>query len=458
MGQSQEIWSLEKCINHALENNITVKQFELADQMAELNLKESEHSRYPNLGINSSSGYNFGRTIDPVTNQFENQTIRYSSFQLNTGVMLFGGGQISNTIKQNREEALAAREDLKQARNDVALNVATVYLNVLFAQERLTTANQRLELSTEQLVQVDKQIKAGALPLNERLQLEAQLALDEQAIIEAENTLDLAYLNLKQALQLDPFLNIQIEVPDLDPDSSSEVESLTTEYVYQQAYNNQPEIKAARIRRASADIGVDLAKAGFYPTLSLFGNVNTTYSSLTLIPTGEFETVTTPLTFRIQGMDVDAEIVSQSPLLEEPTYFRQLEDNFGQGIGISLNVPILSNYRNKAAVERAKISVQNTHLEGTLVEQNLKTEVQQAVSNVKSAARAYFAANKTLEAQGAAYNNTLRKFELGAANSFELSTSKTNLDNSRIEAVIAKYDYIFKQKVVDYYLGREIKL
>jgi outer membrane protein len=215
----------------------------------------------PSANASTNAGYNFGRTIDPTSNSFLNRSIGFNSLSLNASAPLYTGGQISNTIKQNKLSTEAARLDANTTVNNLSLDVAVAYLNILLSEEQLNNARKRLDLSKAQLEQTDRLIEAGSRPRNERLNLVSQVALDQQTVIEGENTVINNYLVLSQLMLLPPGEQIQIEkidviVPaDVNPDTYKLVD------VYNLALNTQPQIMAGEKRLASAQVAVEAAKA-----------------------------------------------------------------------------------------------------------------------------------------------------------------------------------------------------
>jgi len=211
---AQETWSLEKCVRYALENNINIKRAEINVKSSQLSEKGSKYNRLPNLNGRIGGGYQFGRTIDPVTNAFNSLSIGTNSLGLDLGVTVYNGGRIENSIKQASYNLQAAMNDLAQTKNDISLMIAQSYLNVLFAEEQLDAAVKRKELSESQLDQVDKLIRAGARPQNDRLEILATIARNDQAIIAQENAVETGLLSLKNLLQLDPSKDIKLEKPN----------------------------------------------------------------------------------------------------------------------------------------------------------------------------------------------------------------------------------------------------
>ena len=210
---SQATWSLQQCIEYAKENSLTLKQAKYGVQLSALNDRQNRMSRMPSLNGSSSFGYQFGLGIDPTTNGLKNQRIGFNNLGLNANVPLYNGGQINNSIKQGEYDLKASEADAVVAFNNMALNIANAYLQILMAEEQLVNAEKRLELSQEQLDQTDKMIRAGTLPENDRLEVLAQMARDEQTIVQSQNAIDINYLNLKEFMQLDPSSDIKVEFP-----------------------------------------------------------------------------------------------------------------------------------------------------------------------------------------------------------------------------------------------------
>ena len=428
---AQDIWNLEKCINHALQNNLDLQQGRLSVEQANISKKTALHGRYPSLNGSTNLGLNFGRTIDPTNNEFITQSFFSNGFSLSSGVILYNAGRISNTIKQSEIDQESVSYSVKQSERDIALFVANSYLNVLFAEENLKNAVAQQSLNTKQYNQVESLINAGVRPANELLDLEAQLARGDQAIIAQENAVIISFLNLKQLLLLESDYQMILDRPS-DVEILSNTDLITLDEIYTSALSNQPSIRAAELEMRSAEIGEKIAKAALYPSIGASGNIGTNYSNraLRFTPTG----------------------------LEETPYLDQLDENISYGVGLGVNFPIYNNYQVKAGMERAKFSTMSSVINGEREKNKLKTDVQQALADAQAASKSYRAAKKSRDAQSAAYNNATRQYDLGAINSFDYVNSRALLDNAEISLIIAKYDYLFKAKVVDFYMGRPISL
>ena len=458
LGNAQEKWSLERCIREALDNSLLIKQFQLNKDGYDINSRQLRMERIPSLNISSNAGVSFGRVINPATNDFETENSFYQSVGANSGVLLFNGFRLRNSIRQNDMYVDAAGEDIQQAKNDLALNVALAYLNVLFAYENTEIAQARIDLSREQLNNLDILIREGARPENDRFDILAQVASDEQALITAENNIEINMLSLKQQMWLEPDFPLEIERPELDLNTLDDLENETFETVYNLALTTQPQIKASEIRKEASDAGIDIARSQMMPTLSLGGEIGTNWSDLDREVIG-YNTILIPQTVYIEGQPVNVEFESEIPSAYRGVpYFRQLDNNIGYGLGASLSIPIFNNYAAKANVEKAKINAINSAIETDKTKQTLKTNVQNALASARAAKKTLEAAEATVLAAKVALDNANRKTELGSIGNLEYITARNRYDTAENNRLIARYDYYFKVKVIEYYMGRGIQL
>ena len=454
---AQSKWSLERCIYHAFENNLGIKQSQLAVQQATLAEQLNKNARHPSINASSSFGYQFGRTIDPTSNTFSLDALAGQSIGINARATLYNGGRINNQIEQSRLDALAAREDLLQNKNDIALTVATSYINVLFAKEQTSNAKQRLALTEKQLENTEKLISAGALPANDVLELEAQQALNQQDIIIQDNAVNTALLNLKLLLQLPADQDFEVEVPNIDVSPDDSVDEWTVDEVYRKAVNNQPFIKASEYKLKSAKLQEEIAKADKLPVLTIFGGIDSNFSD-------QFPEFGEPITTRVNseiffnGMQATiGQDITVPNRLGTLGYFNQLSDNLGQNIGISLNIPIYNNGRANIAQDQAKLGVLNIEYANEQLDQQLRSDIQKALTDARASKLQLVASQKSMESRQASFNNTEKRFQLGAVNSLDLSVAKNLLDAAQIDLIVAKYQYLFNVKVVEYYRGVPLK-
>ncbi len=456
-----DTWDLARCLRYAEDNNLQIKQAAIGIRQAELTQEQSKKSRLPNLAASASHSYNFGRSIDPTTNSFENNTIQANGFGLNGGGLIYGGGQVQNSIKQSQYDVSAAQADASVVKNNLGLSVAQAYLQVLLAQDQINITQNRLKQTQAQLDRTQKLVDAGAVARVTLLDLEAQVASDEQGIVASENALVQAFALLKTQLNLDPDYKMSIARPAFELLEELDISTINVETLYNEAVKNQPQIVAGEYRKKSAEVGIDIAKAGLRPSLTYFGGLSTNYSNLGRRLTGAVDTfpqfigtTQNPIT----GEDFDLIIDTPVPRVENNPFTNQLNQNLSQAIGVSLNVPIYSRGVNRINVERAELGVLSAELSNEQTRQQLKNDIQNALIDARAARNTLRAADKTLEAREVAFTSAQKRFDLGAINTFDYTAAKDALDIAKLNLLNAKYQYVFSLKVLDFYLGREITL
>ncbi len=454
-----DVWDLSRCLRYAEDNNLQLKQAAIGIRQAELTEEQSRKSRLPNLSANASHSYNFGRSIDPTTNTFEAATIQANGFGLNGGGLIYGGGQIQNSIKQSQYDVQAAQADAARVKNDLGLSIAQAYLQVLLAQDQINITQNRLKQTQAQLDRTQRLVSAGAVARVTLLDFEAQIASDEQGIVASENALVQAFAFLKTQLNLDPDYKMTIARPSFELTDEVDISTVTVETLYNEAVNNQPQIVAGEHRKKSAEVGIDIAKAGMRPSLTYFGGVSTNYSNLGIRSTGEVIVIEQDVAEVITPYGIfPVRASSEIPIFEDNPFTNQLSQNLSQAVGLSLNVPIYSRGVNRINVERAELGVLSAELTNEQTRQQLKTDIQNALIDARAALNSLRAAKKTLEAREVAFTSAQKRFDLGAINTFDYTAAKDAFDIAKVNLLNAKYQYVFNLKVLDFYLGREITL
>ena len=457
---AQETWTLERCINQAQENSRIVKQSQIAVKNAELIKKQDDWARYPSVSANTNLGFNFGRSVNPSTYSFENSTTNYNSWGISAGATLYNGGRINNQIKQSAIDIKAAQADLDQSVSNISLSVAQAYLQILLNEEQYENSRKRLQTSQSQLDRIDKQIKAGQLPSNAIYDLQAQAARDEQQIVAASNNVEIGYLNLKNLLELSPETPFKIERPRIVIPTNVNPDGFMFKTIYNQALNNQPQIRAADLRIKSAEMAVKIAQSALLPVLSVSANLNSNYSN-TILDFTKAKTVVVPVDQQviINGQTTKVTFLQpQATDAPKKPYASQLGDNFGQGIGLNLSIPIFNGFSRQIGLQRQKLNVESQMLILDRDKQQLKTDVQNAIANARSAKKQYEAVQKTFDAQKAAFDAAEKRFQIGTSNSFEFAQSKNTLDTAERDLTVAKYDYLFRLKIVEFYEGKKLSL
>lgn len=426
LAQDTSPWSLEKCLQFAMDNNLQLQQQALNVKTADLGLIQARNNRLPNLNAGINLNNNFGFNIDPLTDNFRTEGTQAVNAGISTGLTVYNGLRLQNLIKQSEVDLQASKEELADGQNTLVLNIATAYLQILSDLETLEAAKVQLESTEQQRDRTGKLVRAGTVPQADLLQLESQIATDELAIVNAENRLQISYLNLQRLLNLPPDQDFRIEKPEIPNPSALELPSLSE--IIMQAESIQPSVEAADLRIKSAQIGKAVAEAGKVPSVSLSANTGTGYS------TG----------FR------DPATEKVVPLAD------QLQIAFGGGIGLNVNVPIYNRGQIDNNIQQAAIRMENAELAASVVRQNLQQNIQQAYVDVENAFSRYQATARQLEALELTFQNTEKQFNLGLVNSVDYLLAKNNLNRAQFDQVSNKYVFFFRQKVLDFYMGNPI--
>lgn len=455
-------WTLEECVNYAWENNLTIKNNQLTQLQNEIAVKQSKFARLPNLSAGGSVGQSFGRTIDPVSNSFVSQDIVTGGLSANSNVTLYQGGILQNTIRQNELNLQASEFDLQKAKNDIGLTVATNFLSVLLSREQLENAKFQLEVTKNQLDRTVKLVEAGSLPLTNQLDLESQNASNEVQVVNAENNLSLAVLNLKQAMQMPADETLNIVAPELSVEDV-EMTLQTPSKVFDVAIQNQPEVKSADLNIKSNDLGEKIARGAFLPSLSISGSISTNYSDRArqLLGSSIINVPAQDVGF-VQGsgdrvfLDPSQQTVPQFSDTYSAT--DQFNDNLGQSLRINLSVPIFSRLSNTSNLQRAKINKQRAEITSQNVKNQLRQSIETAYNNAVASLKSYEATGKRVTALQESFRATEQRYNVGDVNFVDYQVASNNLFGARTDLVRAKYEYIFRVKILDFYLGNPITL
>lgn len=457
---AQEKWDLLKCVNYALQNNISIKQQDIQAQIANLTYKQTDLSKYPNLNFNSNLGLNTGRSIDRTTNQFTTESVINNYFNLQSNVDVFNWFSKRNTIAANKYEALAANAGVDKLKDDIALNIAAAYLQALLAKEQVNASGILISQTIAQLETTRKLVDAGSLPELNQLQLESQLATDSLTLISAIGTETQSLLLLKSLLNLDAGAAFDIVTPPIDKVPVDPIADLQPEAVYELAIKNRPQQKLNNFRLLAAQKFAEAAKGALYPTISAGASFGTNYSNLKnnqriISSTPKNDTLgfvagsNTPVYF--PGFDTRYNFYA-SP------YGTQLSNNFNNGVGISISVPIFNGNSAKINWQKQKLNVKNMTLQQELDNQTLKQDIYKAYTDAMTALQKFNASIKAVEAADKAYDFSQKRYNAELLNTIDLIISQNNLFRARIEKLSAQYDYVFKMKVLEFYKGQGLKL
>ncbi|MCE3278441.1 MAG: hypothetical protein K0S44_632 [Bacteroidetes bacterium] len=450
-------WSLEECIDYALKNNIQVKQSELNTSLSKVNMLQSEGNFLPSINGNASHSYNIGRTIDRFTNQFADAQVLSQNLYVSAEITLFSGFQNINSLKQSRYQYLASKYDVDKMKNDVSLNVATAYLQTLYTMDAADNARNQALITAAQVERTKKLVDAGASAKGTLLDMQAQLALEELAVTDAQNQLDIALLSLTQLLNLPNTEGFSIVKPDLTAVSESLL-SATPTAVYNAAISNLPEVKSAEYNLKSASKAVDVAWGGLSPRLSFSASYGTGYSgaSQRVIGLPEFSTYAPNGDITSSGDTVYTPVFT-NPTFEKIPFSDQYRDNVNKSFGFYLQIPIFNKFQTKTAIDRAKIQKLSAELTIESTKLQIQKNVQQAFADANAGLKKYASSTKALEAMQESFKYTEQKFNVGMVNTTDYNTAKNKMTKAQSDLLQAKYEYVFKAKVLDFYQGKPLK-
>lgn len=418
---TSKIWSLQDCIDYALENNITIKDAELDKSIARIDYKEAKSSRLPNLFGSASQSFSHGNTIDPITSNYVSDEIHSTNVGISSSVTLFQGNQINNQVKQNK---LLLNQSILQEeveKNSITLNILETYLQALYSKESITIAENNLEASEQEVLTAKARLDAGTIALSDYTEAQSQAATNKYNVIEAKNDYQQYILELKQLLELSPFEDIEIETIDENMDLVNL--QINKEEVYNNAIEFLPEIQASNLNVAVNEKELDIAKGGYLPTLSLTGSVGTGYTSI-----------------------------------NDSTFSDQFDVNFNQKIGLSLSIPIFNRNQTKSDVQTATINIEKARIQKQTTEKEIYKKIETAYRNAMSAQEQVVAAEASKEAALQSYKLAQKKYELGDLSTTDLVISQNTYTNAQQNYLRAKYLNILYHQLLQFYQGNEIKL
>ncbi|TXK73388.1 TolC family protein [Mesonia sp. HuA40] len=412
-------WTLNECVTHALENNISIKQSELDLESAQYDKRDAIGNFIPSLNGSASYSTNTGANINPVTNQFENEVFSSFTTGFNSSLTLFDGLRNIRQLQRAKLAQLATQYQLDKMKDDISLAVANAYLNVLLNKANLSSLQSQNQVSNEQLKRTEDLVEGGVLPKGDLLEIKANMANEKQQIAIARNNVKIALINLAQLLLVKDYENFQI-VDEGYELVSNEVANQPVASIIASAEENRPELKIAEQNLAIAQKDVQISRGAYYPTLTAFFGYNTRYSDNDFF---------------------------------ERSFTTQLYQNDGIGYGVQLNVPILNGLATRNNVARSKINLERRKYQLEQAKLDLESNVYQAHVDAQGALEAYEAAQEVVKSQELAFDYAQQRYDVGLTNGFDFTQAKQRLDNAFIELNRAKYDYIFKLKVLELYFG-----
>ena len=447
--------TLQQCVETGITNNLQVQQSGLQMQSDEIYWKQAKLNLLPNLNGSISHGINQGRSIDPFTNGYINQSNNTGSYSLSSGVVLFNGFSLLNSVKQTSLAYQASKMDWQQAKDNITINIILAYLQVLSNQEQLQQAKNQLDLSKQQVDRLEILNKQGDINPSDLSDLKGQYAGDQLSIINSQNAFESSKLTLCQLMNIPYDKNMELE--------KISAETLATKYedtpdkIYSTALAQLALIKAVDLRKLSAEKGLKVAKGELYPTLSFGANTNTNYSSTasqdifinsTTIATPDYVTVNNT------QYPVMSQVNNYSS--EKIAYGKQLSNNRFTSFDLSLRIPIFNSLQARNRVKQAQLTLKNSEIIAASTKTELQQNIEQAYINMSSASDRY----KTLMDQVSAYTESFRiaevRFNSGLGTPIDYLTTKNNMDRANINLINAKYDYVLRTKILDYYEGKPL--
>ena len=447
-------WTLEECVTYAIQNNISIKQSELDSKMALIDKKSAVGRFLPSLNASASHSWNIGLNQDITTGLLQNKTTQFTSAGANVGIDIYRGLQNQNTLRKANLSIVAAKYQLVKMQEDVALNVANAFLQVLFNKENLKVQKEQLGINEKQYARSEELVKAGSIPRGDLLDVKATLALNNQNVITAENSLLISKLSLSHLLQLKDFENFDV-VDDTDVKDANNIMAQTPSAIYEKAFEGRTELKIARTNLEIAEKNVAIAKGAFQPTLQGFYSFNSRVAYSDRV-TGVIPNASNPTSIVgfVEGTNQNVLSPNFTRVLGNPApFFDQFNTNKGQSFGMQLSVPIFNGFSARNNVERSKVSLEQSKIAVEQQNLDLQRNVYTAFADAKGALNAYESSVAALEARQGAYNYATEKYSVGLMNSFDFNQSQTLLTNAQSEVLRTKYDYIFKIKILEFYFG-----
>lgn len=432
-------WTIQECIDYALANNISIKQQELSNKVIEEDVTLAKGNFYPSLNTSASQNYNFGAYVDAF-NRYVSISTRSNNFRLNSGVTLFNGFKNQNNLILAKKRLEAAGFDLEENKNGIMLYVVNYYLNILLNKENIKIAQEQIEITKSQVEKTKGLVNAGSLPKTNLLEAEATLASNEEQLTIAQNALDISLLNLAQLLLL-PVKGFDVSDVPLTINSASLIYN-DTEVLFNKAVGILPEIKSAEIAVKNSEIAVKVAKADLYPSLSMGGGIGTSYQHT------------------IGQKDVVSRIdpVTNNVILIPNGFGKQLSDNLGYNFGLTLNIPIFNKFQVKSSINKAQINQKKAALQLIDKKNKLQESIEKAYTDAKASLNQYISAQKSLKAQEESFKNARESYNAGVMTSFDFDQVRNKLVSAQSSMVNAKYNFVFKSKLLEYYYGIPIQL
>jgi outer membrane protein len=427
--QAPAQWDLKTCVEYAIQHNISVQQAEVSVRLAKIQAQLAGSNQLPTMNGSTGMGMRFGRSIDPTTNGFSSTQFLYNNFGVNGGVQLFNAGRLSNATSAANYSWIASESDKLAIANDVSLNVATYYLQILSAIEQVEIAKIQIQQTKEQLAATGKRVEVGLLPELNLLELETQLANDSSSYITAISNVQQSKLSMIALLNLDASKPFEIVAQPVDQIKVQNFADLQPDYVFNVATQNMPNVIAANLRVKAAEKNSLAAKAGFYPSLSFGYNLTSNFSN----QSKNWGTVW-------NGWNT------------------QVSNNFGQNVGLQMNIPIFNGNQSKLNYQQSKLNLNNVKLQADNTQLKLKQDIYSAYTNAIVSFNKLNAAQKALNSAEKTYQFATKRYDLGLLGTIELLNNQNNYLKAKVNFKTAQYEYVFRIKLLEFYKGEALSL
>ena len=455
-------WTLPRCVAYALHHNLTIQQSVVNERLAKLLLRQQQFTQLPTVGGGLTYGRAFGRSINPTTNQFVDAGYNFAGLSAQADVLVFGWFSRRSSIQSTRLQAQAAQADLDQVKDDVSLNVATGFLRAVLAEQQIAVAQKQVDLSSAQLRQTQRFVEAGRLPELNAAQLQSQVATDSAALISAHADYTAALLDLKALLNLDFETPFRPVAPDLSAMAALSTALPEPATVYAEAVKHFGAVKGSRLRLEASQKAAYSARAARLPQLSVGGQLGTNYASNFQTLAGFTAGPVASTQYFVRGLDSSSVVPvyeqTYIPALENIPFTEQWKNNFRNTLTVNLTLPIFNSWQSQYNLRRAIEQNELDRIGQTTSEVNLRQNVYKAHNDARNAVQKWIAADRAAAAARRAFELGQKRYELGLSNTVEYLTNQNNQYAAEVQAMQAKYDLVFRLKVIDYYLGRPLTL
>jgi len=457
---AQEKWDLRKCVDYALQNNISVKQADVQARLSRLLAEQSKLSHLPNANASIGTTYQHGLNVNPTTNVFENIDISGGNLGFQSSYTIFNWFARKNNIEANALTAKADEMNIERTKNDLALSVANAFLQVMLRREQANVSQVQLKQSQNQLLITRKFVEAGSQPELNAIQLEAQVERDSATYIQALAAVEQGIINLKAFMNFDFATKFDIVYPAVESIPVDNILDLQPQAVYELAVVNQPQQKVTALRIESSQKTVNAARGAMYPTLTAIGSLNTRFANN--VYDYRTQTILGPTSaYALDASNNKLPVWSyQNSILgvDKVSFGNQLNRYFGQAIGLNLNVPLFNAHQAKTQWERAKINVRQTQLQDDQEKQTLRSNVYNSYQDAFSALQKYNSSKKTVAVSEKALEYAQKRYDVGLLGTLDLITTRNNVFTAKIQELSNHYEYVFKLKVLEFFKGQGIRL